>query len=478
MRPLPDDHPNFPNKDEFNATMGLPDELDLATGLPAGQELPQMIWDVDNDGDGIPDSIWIDIGLPIQTDASGRRYRPLVAILCQDLDGRLNLNAHSSAAHYQDLNDPPSSYLYADRSGWPLSSTTLRPIPSHGRVRPFASTPYIPEDTKLVPRGLGYGPADIFLGHLLGFDATAGTDDFRRVLSVRYGIRDILTSSFAAGIFDQDDLLSQIKNVGLPRRFSDSNNPSAYGSQPDVSARGGIGLDHTGQPMAVYMGLGDETVSDPYELVLNRKSAGYHDQPFTLAELERVLRYDDIDAYGLPDRLLNAASTTFGENATLSPAELDFVRSNRRRVTTHSSHLSVTSGSLPMKMQGFRSGTILDLYRERIMRPLIVTGTPQPQAFAFAMQEMKKIVPWEILHGERFNINRLLGNGQNDPHPRDLFGAVDDPAEALLPELIWPNVPAYSGVRFNYLNDDPVLSVYGPSSNRFAPKFMRDTFIA
>ena len=32
---------------------------------------------VDNDGDGIPDGFWMDIGLPIQTDAGGRRFKPL-----------------------------------------------------------------------------------------------------------------------------------------------------------------------------------------------------------------------------------------------------------------------------------------------------------------------------------------------------------------------------------------------------------------
>ena len=37
--------------------------------------------EVDNDGDGINDGIWIDIGLPLQTDARGRVYKPLVSYL-------------------------------------------------------------------------------------------------------------------------------------------------------------------------------------------------------------------------------------------------------------------------------------------------------------------------------------------------------------------------------------------------------------
>ena len=51
---------------------------------------------MDNDGDGVPDSVWVDLGLPVRATADGRLYKPLFAILCVDLDGRLNLNAHGN----------------------------------------------------------------------------------------------------------------------------------------------------------------------------------------------------------------------------------------------------------------------------------------------------------------------------------------------------------------------------------------------
>ena len=54
--------------------------------------------DVDNDNSGTNDSVWIDIGLPVQTDSQGRQFRPLVAYHIVDLDGRLNLNVHGSHA--------------------------------------------------------------------------------------------------------------------------------------------------------------------------------------------------------------------------------------------------------------------------------------------------------------------------------------------------------------------------------------------
>src|SRR5690606_7073555 len=56
-------------------------------------------WDIDNDGDGIMDSVWVDLGMPATTTRDGRLAKPLFAILCLDMDGRLNLNAHGSFAH-------------------------------------------------------------------------------------------------------------------------------------------------------------------------------------------------------------------------------------------------------------------------------------------------------------------------------------------------------------------------------------------
>ena len=170
--------------------MGLPDEIDPNTSSPLGQQLAQMVWDVDNDSDGVPDSIWLDIGMPIQTDASGRRYKPLVAILCQDLDGRLNVNAHSNVSQIENF--------YA-------TGGVLQPL----TPQPFAfPTPQV--QSALVPRGLGVGPAEIFLGHLFG------PDDFTYILAERYRYDGTLSLARYAGIKDLDDPLSRIKNLGTP----------------------------------------------------------------------------------------------------------------------------------------------------------------------------------------------------------------------------------------------------------------------
>ncbi len=93
--------------------------------------------------------------------------------------------------------------------------------------------------------------------------------------------------------------------------------------------------------------------------------------------------------------------------------------------------------------------------------------------------EMHKIVPWEFWHGERFNVNRLFGNGRDNPTGGFLNGVVDEPGET---GVIWPNAtdsytppnpstppvdsrpvpPTFRNVPFDYSNDDPLIS--GPSS--------------
>ena len=72
LRPRPVEHPDFPTR--FNGGTLVPD--------------------VDNDGDGVADSVWLDIGLPVMRAADGRKFKPLVAYMVLDLDGRLNLNVH------------------------------------------------------------------------------------------------------------------------------------------------------------------------------------------------------------------------------------------------------------------------------------------------------------------------------------------------------------------------------------------------
>ena len=78
FRPTPVDHPVFCN-----------------TTNPDFDAINPLL-DVDNMGVGVPDSVWIDPGMPVMTAKDGRTYKILVAPLILDLDSRVNVNAHGS----------------------------------------------------------------------------------------------------------------------------------------------------------------------------------------------------------------------------------------------------------------------------------------------------------------------------------------------------------------------------------------------
>ena len=104
MRPTRDDHPNFDGSNYYSQNVlasGFGNPVNLNNGLitaPTWEIIGP--WDVDNDGDGVPDSVWVDLGLPVQKTEDGRFYKPLVAMLVEDLDNRLNVNAHGSLDHF------------------------------------------------------------------------------------------------------------------------------------------------------------------------------------------------------------------------------------------------------------------------------------------------------------------------------------------------------------------------------------------
>jgi len=58
----------------------------------------KITYDVDNDGDGITDSVWLDLGYSARPDSSGRLYKPLFAFMVIGLNGRIPLNTAGNLA--------------------------------------------------------------------------------------------------------------------------------------------------------------------------------------------------------------------------------------------------------------------------------------------------------------------------------------------------------------------------------------------
>jgi hypothetical protein len=96
-----------------------------ASYLAAGATL-----DCDNDGDGVLDGRFLDVGLPAAVDAHGNTVLVRASILVVDLDGRFNVNAHDAL--------PRIIYTGSNFSAWTTAVATGS-----------------------VPLGSGYGPAEI-----------------------------------------------------------------------------------------------------------------------------------------------------------------------------------------------------------------------------------------------------------------------------------------------------------------------------
>ena len=139
-------------------------------------------WDVDNDGDGVPDSVWVDGDLPLMTSPEGKLLKMLTAYYILDLDSKLDLNAvgnlHQTTA---------ATYFPTTTNAFTTAGVSL-------------------------PQGFGPGPADSSLRHLFASDT-----DYVNFLEARYGGTngtpgEGLSTSVATLV---DDVRSRLDGGGL-----------------------------------------------------------------------------------------------------------------------------------------------------------------------------------------------------------------------------------------------------------------------
>ena len=75
-----------------------PRQTDNSPLFPSDPSAPdtttgKLTYDIDNDGDGVTDSVWVDLGYPVQRDPlTSKLYKPLFAFMVLGLNGRLPLN--------------------------------------------------------------------------------------------------------------------------------------------------------------------------------------------------------------------------------------------------------------------------------------------------------------------------------------------------------------------------------------------------
>ena len=127
---------------------------DLSTG--------KIKFDVDNDGDGITDSVWLDLGYPVQRESGGKLYKPLFSFMVLGLNGRLPLNTVGNLQARADGNAmyDNTSYLNfalgttapTDPTAPAIKTGELTAVPYPGAVGypAGASEPYVSQNP-LVP---------------------------------------------------------------------------------------------------------------------------------------------------------------------------------------------------------------------------------------------------------------------------------------------------------------------------------------
>ena len=441
-RPLPELNPYFWGG---NAAFTANYLSAVASDPTLGRRNPYLMgpWDVDNDGDGERDGIWMDVGLPIEEDSQGRLFKGLVSVLCVDLDGRLNLNAQGSQGHFLTLQ--PSRVTH------PTNLARRR------ATDPLPST--------LVP-GRGTGPADVNLRPLFNlldptdrFSVQFQWDNYWRLLNGaqppglsrpipgRYGFDNLIGQFQSPGIAGLD-FFSAVKHFEYPQNFFNirtglSSNLSAFQTPPDLFGELVVGLDHLGQ--AAYSRQAADPADalnfrflnrdHPYEKNLLNPSAA--DSLYTLAELEGLLRFHDADMQPGGRPLSRRLAAMFENGPPLNNnlfTNSAFAPLARQSVTTHSVDLPVPNMLEPADLARIfpdsdRSGHSADDLLYLVFKPhaSIAGGTIAAPGFSQSddhrMHHVSEILRARLIQGFRWathatpSVNvRRTWNQTSSPH--------------------------------------------------------------
>lgn len=446
MRPMPWNHPDFDGSNPQltlakSATPIRPGDTNFPTHLATQQFLWKLRgidpltgnrinpWDVDNDGDRVPDSIWLDLGYPTQTMPDGRQVRPLFAFLCTDLDGRINLNTAGSAGHINNyLAKTPTTKLARN-----IASSTLPTGQALGSAE--INPGYTP--TQLTNQGF------LATDSYPLFSNANSSDQYATMLFSRYGTNQ------RPGVTGRDTFAA-VKLFEFPTNYFGSTTATAYNSPPDLFGEFAVGLDHRGQPTydTPQVGRTDMVSDSPYEFDVTSSQRGRADSPFTVAELERVLRFSDATSNQLPSRLTNLGGVAGSV-------------SRRRSVTTESIDVPVPPVLSPSELRGnfqtmtnwqtfpsFNGGrplSVLDLLTMRLSNGGVASTNIN--------SEIANMLSWDLRAGTRMDVNRPFGNGQDD----NGNGVVDEhgsttatqlEADPSIGEQVWA-----AGTYFDHDND-------------------------
>jgi hypothetical protein len=477
-RPLPEDHPNFTGSNPYvkrDLTIatewdGVPNPIHVwerGDGAPTqGTANVENHWDVDNDGDGIPDSIWVDIGLPLRSLPDGRKIKPLVAIYCLDLDGRLNLNAHGNLAQADlaTIYDPTINAINA--------GTNYRFAPTGGGLEQT-----VPALGYLL-RGQGIGPAEINLAPI--FTVAGDYLNILRgngVIEGRYGVDGV------PGLLNQN-YLGWNKYFNLPDNYAAIAGVPytvGYGTPFDLKGTMAIGLDPRGQPLyqnpAVPMITSNQNIflpdpavpasatnpydghqaTNPYAINLSPKAPKgvstnvtlAPDSPFSVAELEPVLRPYDRDSKSLPSRLTTLSNTLAASRNLVTTESHDLNSPPAPQVPNSYTikaglpisfypqvDLNDTTGNVTIDDKTwiktwYPLHTLQDLLTAKYYIDFRHGGDTSTDArnntIAALTNHLSKLFPPDVLAGMKMDLNRPLGSWQDAAGNFQLYSSPTPP---------------------------------------------------
>ncbi|MGE3820452.1 MAG: hypothetical protein AB7I30_13640, partial [Isosphaeraceae bacterium] len=203
-----------PRRIDGHSPISFPDLIPDATG--------RITYDVDNDGDGQTDAVWLDLGYPARRNPLGQLYKPLFAFTVIGLNGKLPLN---TAGNLQKLN--PDRDLLTP----PRTVTGLLPAFDHAEH-------------------LGNSPSEIDLRYALqnGFDPLNPNVNWQmdnaNVSVALTQLRNLLTGTFPAGPTNSERNFVLVN--GTAHTF-----PNNIGDAPDVASGGNPNLVYrNGTPVA------------------------------------------------------------------------------------------------------------------------------------------------------------------------------------------------------------------------------------
>lgn len=390
-------------------------------------------YDVDNDADGEPDSVWVDAGLGYLTMPDGTLVKPMMAVRIEDLDSRVDVNVADSAASVQNS---ASGYQNLGRS------YAMQPIFNPTSV------------TSNLLGGFGVGPAEIMLqGTNVAGNNIRGMFRNPRAANLimgRYGLdrepglplSTIPATPNPSIINVGDDVLSvwgafgrpAFHNVSRIRLFDGSGQDlgegpfpaSSFGFPMDLFGRSMIALDPFGQPYIssnmtsiIPLGTGDDLRSDPYEV--RYKSSGGIDTAYTPGELEPVVRYRDWDRNALAGRLREVVDSELEVDEYNGTTQQDnFISRDTlpRAITTVSASLNKAPMVPPSEYTAPSAnvdGTVHDQLinyspMTRLAMNLLIDTSA---AETLSETQYEVLFPPELRQGSRLNVNRPLGNGTN-----------------------------------------------------------------